>query len=134
VQCEPPPPSQIRMLQAQARLARATNTVALRPSSLSHMSQPPRLPSAMKRKLGSESSVEIVEIFEDQDDSQIDLVDDFDMTIEDSPRVVVKREPLEEGMEMEEPAGATLIKKKAPRTTSSVRVFFSSMCLKLFTF
>jgi len=95
--------------------ARHLSTKSTIPSSSQfHESQPARLPSAGKRKLGSESSIEIMEDF---DDSPHDLIsDDFDMLIDEPLAATIKQEQL---------------KKKAPRTTSSVRIFSNLYLISL---
>jgi len=123
----PPPSSQIRMLHARHLSVKSTISPS---SSQFHESQPTRLPSARKRKLESESSVEIVEDFNDSPHN-LDPIDNFDMLIDEPLAATIKQEQLEE--KMDEPVGRMYIKKKAPRTTSLVRIF-SNLCLISLTF
>lgn len=117
------------MFQARHLSANLKTTI---PSSSSqfHESQPTRLPSAGKRKLGSESSVEIIEDFDDSPHN-LNLIDDFNMLVDEPLAATIKREQLEE--KMDKPVVCMYAKKKAPRTTSSVCIF-SNLYLTSLTF
>ncbi|KAG1884475.1 hypothetical protein F4604DRAFT_1919683 [Suillus subluteus] len=122
----PPPSSQLRMLEAARRLAAEKSDGVLRapPSTQPRNTQATRIASGTKRKLAVESSlgsVEIMESFDDQDNSlalsDIEFVDDSAMVVDEPQKT--QDAPLTKAPE------PTVI-KKAPRTTSSARSFLCS--------